>query len=102
MVRSWTEIENNIVSVERVKEYSRTPKEVDSQLLTGLAQEKSLRIRFVTFLFHMENPSCFCPFERPVIFPLKNCSILIQLTGCFVTSDYRISMRQLRIRLSLK
>eukprot|EP00075_Anas_platyrhynchos_P035391 XP_027324644.1 multidrug resistance-associated protein 6 isoform X2 [Anas platyrhynchos] len=27
MVRSWTEIENNIVSVERVKEYSRTPKE---------------------------------------------------------------------------
>ncbi|NXI44533.1 MRP1 protein, partial [Galbula dea] len=27
MVRSWTEIENNIVSVERVREYSRTPKE---------------------------------------------------------------------------
>ncbi|NWW84687.1 MRP6 protein, partial [Rhynochetos jubatus] len=27
MVRSWTEIENNIVSVERVGEYSRTPKE---------------------------------------------------------------------------
>uniref|UniRef100_A0A669QHC8 ABC-type glutathione-S-conjugate transporter n=1 Tax=Phasianus colchicus TaxID=9054 RepID=A0A669QHC8_PHACC len=27
MVRSWTEIENNIVSVERVSEYSRTPKE---------------------------------------------------------------------------
>uniref|UniRef100_A0A7M4EQJ9 ABC-type glutathione-S-conjugate transporter n=1 Tax=Crocodylus porosus TaxID=8502 RepID=A0A7M4EQJ9_CROPO len=27
MVRSWTEIENNVVSVERVKEYSTTPKE---------------------------------------------------------------------------
>uniref|UniRef100_A0A8C4VG07 ABC-type glutathione-S-conjugate transporter n=1 Tax=Falco tinnunculus TaxID=100819 RepID=A0A8C4VG07_FALTI len=27
MVRSWTEIENNIVSVERVREYWRTPKE---------------------------------------------------------------------------
>ncbi|XP_068886330.1 ATP-binding cassette sub-family C member 6 isoform X4 [Aphelocoma coerulescens] len=27
MVRSWTEIENNIVSVERVTEYLRTPKE---------------------------------------------------------------------------
>ncbi|NXC38211.1 MRP1 protein, partial [Penelope pileata] len=27
LVRSWTEIENNIVSVERVREYSRTPKE---------------------------------------------------------------------------
>ncbi|NXI95905.1 MRP6 protein, partial [Psophia crepitans] len=27
LVRSWTEIENNIVSVERVREYGRTPKE---------------------------------------------------------------------------
>uniref|UniRef100_A0A8C8RV48 ABC-type glutathione-S-conjugate transporter n=1 Tax=Pelusios castaneus TaxID=367368 RepID=A0A8C8RV48_9SAUR len=27
MVRSWTEIENNIVSVERMREYSKTPKE---------------------------------------------------------------------------
>ncbi|NWU95688.1 MRP1 protein, partial [Upupa epops] len=27
MVRSWTEIENNIVSVERVREYCKTPKE---------------------------------------------------------------------------
>ncbi|XP_006003002.2 multidrug resistance-associated protein 1 [Latimeria chalumnae] len=27
IVRSWTDIENNIVSVERVKEYSETPKE---------------------------------------------------------------------------
>ncbi|NXY30028.1 MRP1 protein, partial [Pomatorhinus ruficollis] len=27
MVRSWTEVENNIVSVERVREYLRTPKE---------------------------------------------------------------------------
>uniref|UniRef100_A0A8D2PN58 ABC-type glutathione-S-conjugate transporter n=1 Tax=Zosterops lateralis melanops TaxID=1220523 RepID=A0A8D2PN58_ZOSLA len=27
MVRSWTEVENNIVSVERVREYQRTPKE---------------------------------------------------------------------------
>uniref|UniRef100_A0A673B0A4 ABC-type glutathione-S-conjugate transporter n=1 Tax=Sphaeramia orbicularis TaxID=375764 RepID=A0A673B0A4_9TELE len=28
IVRSWTDVENNIVSVERVKEYARTPKEV--------------------------------------------------------------------------
>uniref|UniRef100_A0A673AZ73 ABC-type glutathione-S-conjugate transporter n=1 Tax=Sphaeramia orbicularis TaxID=375764 RepID=A0A673AZ73_9TELE len=27
IVRSWTDVENNIVSVERVKEYARTPKE---------------------------------------------------------------------------
>uniref|UniRef100_A0A8C5E025 AAA+ ATPase domain-containing protein n=1 Tax=Gouania willdenowi TaxID=441366 RepID=A0A8C5E025_GOUWI len=27
IVRSWTDVENNIVSVERVKEYERTPKE---------------------------------------------------------------------------
>ncbi|NXU97968.1 MRP1 protein, partial [Cettia cetti] len=36
MVRSWTEIENNIVSVERVREYLRTPKEVANPLLTLL------------------------------------------------------------------
>uniref|UniRef100_A0A4W4G689 ABC-type glutathione-S-conjugate transporter n=1 Tax=Electrophorus electricus TaxID=8005 RepID=A0A4W4G689_ELEEL len=28
IVRAWTDVENNIVSVERVKEYSETPKEV--------------------------------------------------------------------------
>lgn len=28
IVRSWTDVENNIVSVERVKEYDNTPKEV--------------------------------------------------------------------------
>lgn len=28
IVRSWTDVENNIVSVERVKEYDSTPKEV--------------------------------------------------------------------------
>ena len=28
IVRSWTDVENNIVSVERVKEYIDTPKEV--------------------------------------------------------------------------
>lgn len=28
IVRSWTDVENNIVSVERVKEYADTPKEV--------------------------------------------------------------------------
>ena len=38
MVRSWTEIENNIVSVERVREYLRTPKEVANQLLILLAE----------------------------------------------------------------
>lgn len=38
MVRSWTEIENNIVSVERVREYLRTPKEVANQLLSLLAE----------------------------------------------------------------
>ncbi|NXS12095.1 MRP1 protein, partial [Neodrepanis coruscans] len=37
MVRSWTEIENNIVSVERVREYLKTPKEVTNPLLTLLA-----------------------------------------------------------------
>uniref|UniRef100_A0A671WXD4 ABC-type glutathione-S-conjugate transporter n=1 Tax=Sparus aurata TaxID=8175 RepID=A0A671WXD4_SPAAU len=30
IVRSWTDVENNIVSVERVKEYDSTPKEVSS------------------------------------------------------------------------
>uniref|UniRef100_A0A4W5L7W8 ABC transporter domain-containing protein n=1 Tax=Hucho hucho TaxID=62062 RepID=A0A4W5L7W8_9TELE len=29
IVRSWTDVENNIVSVERVKEYADTPKEVN-------------------------------------------------------------------------
>lgn len=28
IVRSWTDVENNIVSVERVNEYAETPKEV--------------------------------------------------------------------------
>ncbi|NXT66265.1 MRP1 protein, partial [Chaetops frenatus] len=37
MVRSWTEIENNIVSVERVREYLRTPKEAP-WTLTGKLQ----------------------------------------------------------------
>ncbi|XP_065414946.1 ATP-binding cassette sub-family C member 6 isoform X3 [Chrysemys picta bellii] len=35
MVRSWTEIENNIVSVERVREYSKTPKEIGIAGRTG-------------------------------------------------------------------
>lgn len=34
MVRSWTEVENNTVAVERVREYLRTPKEVANPLLT--------------------------------------------------------------------
>lgn len=38
MVRAWTDIENSIVSVERVREYTRTPKEVDNHLLTLLAE----------------------------------------------------------------
>ncbi|NXX54718.1 MRP1 protein, partial [Scopus umbretta] len=37
MVRSWTEIENNIVSVERVREYLRTPKEAKRNYMTGLS-----------------------------------------------------------------
>ncbi|NXA61445.1 MRP6 protein, partial [Mohoua ochrocephala] len=37
MVRSWTEVENNIVSVERVREYLRTPKEAP-WTLTGKLQ----------------------------------------------------------------
>lgn len=32
IVRSWTDVENNIVSVERVKEYDNTVKEVRSTL----------------------------------------------------------------------
>ncbi|NXD03164.1 MRP6 protein, partial [Certhia familiaris] len=39
MVRSWTEIENNIVSVERVREYLRTPKEAP-WTLNGKIQEQ--------------------------------------------------------------
>lgn len=31
IVRSWTDVENNIVSVERVKEYANTPKEVPTR-----------------------------------------------------------------------
>lgn len=31
IVRSWTDVENNIVSVERVKEYADTPKEVSHE-----------------------------------------------------------------------
>uniref|UniRef100_A0A8C0H8W7 ABC-type glutathione-S-conjugate transporter n=1 Tax=Chelonoidis abingdonii TaxID=106734 RepID=A0A8C0H8W7_CHEAB len=38
MVRSWTEIENNIVSVERVREYSKTPKEVTSHSHNSASQ----------------------------------------------------------------
>uniref|UniRef100_A0A8C3MV25 ABC-type glutathione-S-conjugate transporter n=1 Tax=Geospiza parvula TaxID=87175 RepID=A0A8C3MV25_GEOPR len=34
MVRSWTEVENNTVAVERVREYLKTPKEVANPLLT--------------------------------------------------------------------
>ncbi|NXD40855.1 MRP1 protein, partial [Copsychus sechellarum] len=36
MVRSWTEVENNIVSVERVREYLRTPKEAPGTLNSQL------------------------------------------------------------------
>ncbi|XP_032930257.1 multidrug resistance-associated protein 1 isoform X2 [Catharus ustulatus] len=36
MVRSWTEVENNIVSVERVREYLRTPKEAPGTLNSKL------------------------------------------------------------------
>ncbi|XP_056359573.1 ATP-binding cassette sub-family C member 6 isoform X2 [Oenanthe melanoleuca] len=36
MVRSWTEVENNIVSVERVREYLRTPKEAPGTLKSKL------------------------------------------------------------------
>ncbi|NXU55837.1 MRP6 protein, partial [Turnix velox] len=40
MVRSWTDIENNIVSVERVREYSRTPKEAP-WTLNGKLQDQA-------------------------------------------------------------
>ncbi|NXE47010.1 MRP6 protein, partial [Casuarius casuarius] len=40
MVRSWTEIENNIVSVERVREYLRTPKEAP-WTLNGKPQDQA-------------------------------------------------------------
>ncbi|XP_053196098.1 multidrug resistance-associated protein 1-like isoform X2 [Scomber japonicus] len=36
IVRSWTDVENNIVSVERVKEYAETPKEAAWTLPAGL------------------------------------------------------------------
>ncbi|KAM7392240.1 hypothetical protein PAMA_007390 [Pampus argenteus] len=36
IVRSWTDVENNIVSVERVKEYADTPKEAAWTLPSGL------------------------------------------------------------------
>lgn len=34
IVRSWTDVENNIVSVERVKEYDGTLKEVGTSLIS--------------------------------------------------------------------
>uniref|UniRef100_A0A8D0GRQ7 MRP1 protein n=1 Tax=Sphenodon punctatus TaxID=8508 RepID=A0A8D0GRQ7_SPHPU len=40
MVRSWTEMENNIVSVERVREYTKTPKEASIVLAAWPAQGK--------------------------------------------------------------
>ncbi|KAM9261649.1 ATP-binding cassette sub-family C member 6 [Cariama cristata] len=49
MVRSWTEIENNIVSVERVREYLKTPKEAPWALsgkLQGQAWLTEGRIEF--------------------------------------------------------
>ncbi|NXL88203.1 MRP6 protein, partial [Alectura lathami] len=49
MVRSWTDIENNIVSVERVEEYKRTPKEAPWTLngkLQGQAWLTEGRIEF--------------------------------------------------------
>uniref|UniRef100_A0A8C3I780 ABC-type glutathione-S-conjugate transporter n=1 Tax=Chrysemys picta bellii TaxID=8478 RepID=A0A8C3I780_CHRPI len=45
MVRSWTEIENNIVSVERVREYSKTPKEVTSQPFQAWPTEGAIEFR---------------------------------------------------------
>lgn len=75
MVRSWTEIENNIVSVERVREYLRTPKEVANQLLTLLAEVKISANKTHNFSVP--------PGQTPslkVMFPLKNCSI------CFLSN----------------
>ncbi|NWI49203.1 MRP1 protein, partial [Calyptomena viridis] len=49
MVRSWTEIENNVVSVERVREYLKTPKEASwtvSGKLEGQAWLTEGRIEF--------------------------------------------------------
>ncbi|NXK63709.1 MRP1 protein, partial [Sylvietta virens] len=52
MVRSWTEIENNIVSVERVREYLRTPKEAPWTLngkLEGQVWPTEGRIEFQNY-----------------------------------------------------
>ena len=42
IVRSWTDVENNIVSVERVKEYAETSKEVSISLMTPCQMWSSL------------------------------------------------------------
>lgn len=82
MVRSWTEIENNIVSVERVREYLRTPKEVANQLLTLLAEVKISANKTHNFSVPPGQTPSFplLKGELKVMFPLKNCSI------CFLSN----------------
>uniref|UniRef100_A0A8C9VEL1 ABC-type glutathione-S-conjugate transporter n=1 Tax=Scleropages formosus TaxID=113540 RepID=A0A8C9VEL1_SCLFO len=53
IVRSWTDVENNIVSVERVKEYAETPKEVLPSQPPGLKQGEK-RYRFICNIFLKE------------------------------------------------
>lgn len=68
MVRSWTEIENNIVSVERVREYLTTPKEVANKLLTLLAEVNILQTKLITFPFHLDNPPSFTHLKGQLCF----------------------------------
>lgn len=48
IVRSWTDVENNIVSVERVKEYADTPKEVSKDWTMWASSSVYIFIQFYT------------------------------------------------------
>lgn len=50
IVRAWTDVENNIVSVERVKEYAETPKEV-TILNFFTARNQSIHLELASFVF---------------------------------------------------
>lgn len=97
MVRSWTEIENNIVSVERVSEYSRTPKEVASQLLSCASQVNIAANQISNFTVPH-----FCS-SKDVTFPLKHCSLFNPTdVARFITSDHCTSLQHLSTRFVIK